>query len=199
MAQQIDYFAKINQLCPPWVPEPVQVNHPFSGQLTDYAEDAGSRVVHVRDEQGELRLFNMPFFPYVRAVDPAGNLLPLITGTCRDPAEDVSGYASQIISQKKRAGWLIAEPHEEHKGYVGQEYGKLLFDEMASRKAKHKKRMDSEELRHRTAAEKALEEERKMRSEERAEAKQDHKQVIADVLQALIEKGLVTINKPKQV
>lgn len=148
--REIDtHWQLVNLICPPWV-RAITTQSDSGAACTMYGQATGERaidlpeaIVRIGKEEFYLprRPFVMPFQNYVRALDPAGNLLPLTVCTNRVDLDDGTGYKDRIISQKRRQGWWIAEPNMDHAGREADVYGRALFAEMAKRRDDHVSRM----------------------------------------------------------
>lgn len=169
---RVNAHALIEKRCPPWVQAITEEALNCEG-LTPSNQECGKRTMRLRfkahpdldvdfekrDAVGCVtREFDMPFYPYVRAVDPAGNLVTLLVSTTRDEksAEEI-GYRNTIISRKKSTGWLIAELDQEHNGRVGQEHLRYCLSEMIHRRRMHAEKMAADAVVHQSRMERALE------------------------------------------
>lgn len=132
-----DYFRIIEQLLPSWLP--VATQDPTGRSIIADVDKQASpmRLLNMRGPDGKIYEFNMPHQRYARAVDPAGNLVPLTVNTCQIPDDDNTGFEDKTKGIKRRSGWFIAEPDEEFNGLTGQEYGAFIFAVMKHRQALH--------------------------------------------------------------
>lgn len=173
-----DFFAEIDRRLPPWTQQETIEWEGHSG-LTPDNQGCGVRTVIVSFEmtpeldgteerkqvRGEVVI---PYQPYLRAIDPVGNLVPLIVSTNREFDGDAQAYRDRIVAAKMRKGWLIAEPvpnyipaacavHDERGNLVTNEYGRYLFETAKERKAAHAARMLDDEERQRSIRERKAE------------------------------------------
>lgn len=150
------FFDYVDKLIPPWVaPRTLTIGE--SSGLTPEGEDCGPRSATAFDENGVPREYNMPFFRYVRAVDPAGNICALIVAPTRngDPASDFGGYEVMIRKAKIAKGWLIAERGEEYKGMDDDQYGAFLAKKVKDRQAAYLQLQKKQEEEHESLVMKA--------------------------------------------
>ena len=139
-----DYLAEVSESVPPWRPMAYQTHSVLSpgaafsdemkGQPKEALSPSGVPIV-------------VPQKKYVRALDPAGNVMSLIVSSCRPSPEkpdgdDGLGTTDRILSEKKKSGWLILEPDQEYGGRVGPDY---LAWAMAVREFRVKKNLALEE------------------------------------------------------
>lgn len=158
----VDWFAEIDRRLPPWhaqrttqygtntglTPEPnTKAAEGWAPEdvatgtrtiMVGYVENLLDVVDKGVDPSEVIYEITMPYQPYVRAINPAGQLVPLLVSQTREESGIYeTGHGDRIKAAKRRLGWLIAERNEEHGGRTGQDYGRLIFEEMAKRQVAH--------------------------------------------------------------
>lgn len=131
-----NYMSEIDAELPPWQPdayESSQVLNPGAA----YSANGGPRLAvdHINQREYEL-----PQFKYVRALNPAGKVMPLIISTCRPGPEfpngdDRLGTEYRVIGEKRKKGWLVLERGESWAGREGDDYLAWCFAVKDLRKA----------------------------------------------------------------
>lgn len=160
-----DFFAEINAMVPEWVPTEATGGGKTGGGVAMY--DAGEppdrlfrSTYYATIDEPERNVkagdpcageFSMPFQEYVRAMDPAGNVVPLIIKGSRIPSDDNTGYGAQIVAKKRLMGWLICERVDDARkhdivfdtnGKDEADYGEYLREEFIKRR-KHRMAHDT--------------------------------------------------------
>lgn len=139
-----DYFADVDKIVPPYR-LPGYQTHSLQGGAA-FENSSGVREVAV----GPQKTQRMPFIRYVRAVDPAGGIMPLSISTCRPSPEYPEGldgfHMDRVLADKRRKGWLILERDEisPYAGKVGQPYCAWALAVAKKREAAHAKKMDED-------------------------------------------------------
>lgn len=78
----------------------------FFPKYTPCPENSGQRIVPGGDGNASV-----PNLPYLRAIDPDGNVVPLVVSTNRDPRERDMAYQAKMLASWQRAGgYLYDEP-----------------------------------------------------------------------------------------
>lgn len=116
-----NYSAEIDQLCPPWGPD-IYKEHETLEPGCAYSDNSGPRLVV---DHRAMREYSLPHFRYVRALNPAGSVVPLIVSTVRPTpefanGEDGLGTEHRVIGEKQKKGWLVLEPNAAEMGYAGR-------------------------------------------------------------------------------
>lgn len=143
-----DYAKELDAIQPPWrgvwAPNPESKGASFSNTTTPIEMKVGKKQTRT-----------IPQFRYVRAVDPAGNIVPLSVSTCRPSPEfpdgnDRIGTRARVIESKHRRGWIIIDLDDqasrcpESKYMLGPQYIAWALAVSASRKQRHTKYENSE-------------------------------------------------------
>ena len=93
----------------------------------------GQHLRAVPQPDGSTINMDLPHARYVRAIDPAGHLMPLVVTTNRARQEDSGTDA--FIKRKRRRGWiLLDEPPE---GRTPEEWHRYCTIEIHKRRKKH--------------------------------------------------------------
>lgn len=175
-----DLGRELDRRCPPWQQHETSEFQGHQG-ITPHGQDCGKRTfilrfkgladidLDIRRDGRVQREFDMPFQPYVRAVDPSGNLVTLLVSTTRDTGSaEETGFRDVVLQRKRRSGWLIAEADEELNGRSGVEHLRFCFDEMVYRRRKHAAKMAREAAIFTPQLEKTLEAQGEMMAEQSA-------------------------------
>ncbi|HYF01273.1 MAG TPA: hypothetical protein VEJ18_20285 [Planctomycetota bacterium] len=134
-----NYMADVDALQPPWFLPPYQTAREAPGAAMSN-ETTPRMVGRGRNLKG------VPAFLYVRAIDPAGNLVQLTVSTCRPSPEypggdDGIGTMARVIAEKSAKGWLIVEPGPQfanpYSGKIGNEYVAWALAVMQLRQKRH--------------------------------------------------------------
>lgn len=139
----IDFDAAL----PKWTPATTLAQYPDKA-ITSYDAPGGARTVGVAGEDGMVEERVIPYARYVRAVDPAGNIIPLIVSTNRVDAHDGTGYESLIIARKRAQKWVLVD--DPPYGMSLAEWHEKLSEIIEQRQAKHRELEDRRAVHHKT-------------------------------------------------
>jgi hypothetical protein len=211
--QHKSFFAEVDSFVPPWQPSNYMAmsdQNAGQGAVLYPTTEPSQRVIvgHAYDVvTGEpVRCeFAMPYQKYLRAMDGAGNIQPLIIKTCQIAEEDTTGFDQSIVSRKVQAGWLICERGQPNMlGLDGEGYGEYLRKEWLLRRRRHAGLMEAQEHRTNQVAERRMLEERKLQEEALDRQAQMSRDMVADMVPAIaaaVAQGLAaaqTADKRKQ-
>lgn len=130
-----------DQVLPRWTPDPNALPEflPRPGKdgkaVTPYEGYNGPRSVSAPDEDGFIVEHVVPFARYIRAVDPAGNVVPLIVSTNRVDYDDGTGFEGKQRQLKQRQGWLFID--DPPYGVDAETWHEKLEGIIEERRAKH--------------------------------------------------------------
>lgn len=102
--------------------------------LTPYNAPNGARTLMVQ-ENGFFEERVVPYARYLRAIDPAGNVVALPVSTNRVDPFDGTDYESKIMARKRAHGWLFVD--EAPYGLSLDEWHEKLKVELKTRQGRH--------------------------------------------------------------
>lgn len=183
----VDYWQRIESQCPAWQPpnDLIEVEWKKGAALTREDGNSKTRSLVINVPGRGLVEWVMPYQAYVPAIDPAGNICPLTTVTCRNPEDDGTGFADKIRSIKKRSGWFIATREEEFAGLQDQEYAAFLCALSDQRKAAHAQREKEYAATQMSGAERAVREQAQQLTAAVQQGADANREAMIDVAKAI--------------
>lgn len=166
-----DVYAVIDNTVPPWRPDRNAETTKDGAMITPFGVDCGPRTL-VRELDGRQVEFVMPFQRYIRAIDPAGNIMPLTVCSCRNEADQLGEggdpqFAERMIGIKISQGWLIAEREGAARRNMSvEDYGTLLSTEIESRRKKYNEQQAIERETYESKQDRAIEARMKLMGEQ---------------------------------
>lgn len=126
-----------DQMLPLWRPDPYALaEYSADGKsITPFDKPNGPISVVVEDEDGGLAECVLPHARYLRAVDPAGNVVPVVASTNRVDVHDGTGYEDKVKRVKRAQGWLFLD--DPPYGLDGQAWADHVDQAIEQRRAKH--------------------------------------------------------------
>jgi hypothetical protein len=186
------FYDEIDSMVPPWEPSVHVTSHDGDQGAVLYPTSEPSQRVALAlfydNATGEPRQgeFTMPFQKYLRAMDHAGNIVPLTIKTCQIAAEDQTGFEQSIVARKVQAGWIVCERNWPNAyGLQGETYAEFLRKEWLKRRRDHARRESAQERNFMSAAQKSAEEDRKLQGEALERHAEMSREMVADMVPAI--------------
>ncbi len=191
-----DVYALIDDTVPPWRPDHNTEITKDGAHITPYGVDCGPRTM-TRGEGSRYSRFEfvMPFQRYIRAIDPAGNIMPLTVCSCRNEQDQLGEggdpqFAERMIGIKRSQGWLIAEREYAHKeGKTAEEYGAFLAGEIKNRRGKWELFQADERKAYESKQDRAIEDRMRVMGEQHVAQNEDLATKVATAVATAMQGG----------